>query len=458
MQQITRLVTLYAMLITAICYSQNQTNNWFFGSNLGLNFSGGNPILITGSAMNQAEGNATASDELGNLLFYTSGTTIWNRNNVVMTNGAGLLGHASSTQSAIIVQKPLSNNIYYVFTADAELWPNGIRYSEVDMSLSAGLGAVTSNKNVLLITPSCEKLTAVRHCNNVDVWVISHDYNANTFRTWLVTSAGVNLTPIISNTGYAPISVTQQGYGYLKANSSGDKLAAAYYGANNSTSGNRVEIYDFNKSTGQVSNAISLGNVNGAYGVEFSRSGRYLYASTNPGYLYQWDLCASNIQGSKYLVSYAGAFFGALQMGKDGKIYCVRGINKWISRISNPEVYGGGCGFLDQAIITPSNSNFGLPNFASYYLYPQPYMFSNQRQGCDRICFTANQLMTCTSQTPTYKWTLHDGVQFGITACTSIIPNTNQSVMLEIIYPCRIDTVIQNSYNYSVINALLTIN
>jgi hypothetical protein len=446
------------ILLSSFCFGQNQFNNWFFGSNLGLNFNSPIPVLIGGGQINQAEGNATISDASGNLLFYTSGTTVYNRLHLIMTNGTGLLGHPSSTQSAIIVQRPWVNNIYYIFTADADVGVNGIRYSEVDMNLSAGLGAVTATKNVLLRTPSCEKLTAVRHCNNRDVWIVSHDWNSNTFRSWLVTPTGVG-SDVVSAAGYTPILPTQQAYGQMKANSRGDMLACSYYGAANQVSGNRVEVYGFNNLTGQVTSATPLGNVNGMYGVEFSRSGRYVYASTNPGVLFQWDLCASNIVGSRYQVANVGAFFGSLQIAKDGKIYAVRGVNKWISQIANPEVYGGGCGFVDQFITTPTNSNFGLPNFASYYVYPVPNMFTYQVVDCSSICFTAspNNIICTTNQTPIYKWTLHDGIQYGSTVCTSIT-TSNQQVMLELIYPCRIDTIIQNGFGGNVMNPQLTIN
>jgi hypothetical protein len=274
-----------------------------------------------------------------------------------------------------------------------------------------------------------------------------------------VTPFGVDLTAVLSSAGYSPILPTQQAYGQMKANSRGDMLACSYYGSPNQVSGNRVEVYGFNNSTGQVTSATSLGTVNGVYGVEFSQSGRYVYASTNPGVLFQWDLCAANIQGSRYQVANVGAFFGSLQIAKDGKIYAVRGVNKWISRIANPEVYGGGCGFVDQFITTPTNSNFGLPNFAPYYVYPPPIYFSNSIQSCNVICFTAspNNVICTTNQTPIYKWTLHDGIQYGSTVCTSILP-TSQQVMLELIYPCRIDTIIQNGFGGAEINAFLTIN
>jgi hypothetical protein len=452
---------LILIFLCSICYSQNEFNNWYFGSNLGLNFSTPIPSLIGGGQINQAEGNATISDASGNLLFYTSGTTVYNRLHAVMTNGSGLLGHPSSTQSAIIVQKPWSANIYYIFTADADVGLNGIRLSEVDMNLSGTLGSVTAIKNVQLQTASCEKLTAIRHCNNRDVWVVSHDWNSNTFRSWLVSPTGVSAA-VTSNAGYVPIAPIQQAYGQMKANSQGDMIACAYYGTNSQISGNRVEIYGFNKSSGQVTSATNLGTVNGAYGVEFSQSGRYLYASTNPGYLYQWDLCASNIQGSKYLVSNMGAFGGSLQIAKDGKIYMVRGVNKWISRITNPEIYGGGCGFIDQYITTTTNSNFGLPNFAPYYVNLPLYPFLWTNTGCGIYCFEASQYnQSCNIQTQyQFEWHFEDGVVLnGANVCRSFGYSSYQDVKLIRTSLCTTDSItLSGTILANEINALLTIN
>ena len=183
--------SLILLLISVLCYGQipGPTTNWYFGTNAGLTFNSGSPVALTNGSLTTTEGVATISDNSGNLLFYTNGVSVWNRNHLVMTNGTGLFGDVSSTQSAIIVQKPNQSNIYYVFTSDNDAGPDGVRYSIVDMTLSAGLGEVTS-KNILLKTPSCEKLCAVRHCNNQDVWVLSHDWNTNVFTSWLVDNIG----------------------------------------------------------------------------------------------------------------------------------------------------------------------------------------------------------------------------------------------------------------------------
>ena len=116
----------------------------------------------------------------------TDGSTVWNKNHSIMTNGTGLLGHFSSTQSAIIIPKPGNNDIYYIITVAAIGWSqnpsyDGINYSEVDMTLSNGNGAITSNKNIMLNQPSCEKITAVTHANGSDIWLITHNWNSNSF-------------------------------------------------------------------------------------------------------------------------------------------------------------------------------------------------------------------------------------------------------------------------------------
>lgn len=369
----------FVLLWSAQAYAQSgRFNNWYFGNTAGVTFASGAPVALTNGALVTTEGCASMSDDLGNLLFYTDGVTVWNRNHLPMTNGTLLNGHASSTQSGIIVQKPNSSNIYYIFTSDADVGPDGIQYSEVDMSLSAGFGAVTATKNIPLQTPSCEKLTAVRHCNNRDIWIVSHDWNSNTFRTWLITPTGVNVTPILSSVGTVVTGITQSSYGQLKSNPDGNKLLASYYGF--STGGtNRMELYDFNNQTGAVSNPITLATDIGLYGAEFSPNGRVVYGSTNGGSLLQYNICAANaaaITASRYVVGTLGPFIGSLQLGPDNKIYVARNTTS-LSVINNPNTLGVGCGFVNAAIpLAGRISRMGLPNMASFYVRPQIQPFT----------------------------------------------------------------------------------
>src|SRR5690349_5294703 len=100
-------------------YSQSYANWWYFGQNAGVTFQTGSPVAVSGGQINTIEGTAAISDAAGNRLFYTEGVTVWNRNHIPMPNGTGLMGDPSSTQSAVIVQKPGSTTIYYIFTVDA---------------------------------------------------------------------------------------------------------------------------------------------------------------------------------------------------------------------------------------------------------------------------------------------------------------------------------------------------
>ena len=400
---------IFFLLLNLTLYSQipGPTTNWYFGNGAGITFNSGVPVPLTNGVIFTTEGVATISDNSGNLLFYTDGVTVYNRNHVIMTNGTGLFGDASSTQSAIIVKQPGNTNIYYIFTSDNDAGPNGICYSVVDMSLSGGLGTITT-KNTLLYAPSCEKLCAVRHCNNTDLWIISHDWNTNTFRVWSVTAAGVGVIQAWSLAGITPSGITQSSYGQLKASSDGKKLAACYYGL--TTGGaNVLQIYDFNASTGFVTNAQTLATDQGLYGVEFSPNNRVLYAGTNGGLLLQFNLCAPNIQASRYVVSNAGPFIGCLQLGPDNKIYVSRN-NTSLSVINNPNVLGIGCNYSNLSVgLAGRSSRIGLPNFASYYA-PPPYTFPDPVINCTTVSFTSPiQFGGCNSSTYNISWNFGDG-------------------------------------------------
>lgn len=191
-----------------------------------------------------------------------------------MPNGFGLMGNYSTTQ-VLIIKKPASSTVYYIFTGDASFGANGIRYTEVNMALNTGLGDVSTNKNILPNTPSSEKLAGIKHCNKQDVWVVTHDANSNGFRAYLVTSVGVNPIPVLSNAG---ILIGGLASAQLKGSPDGTKLASASHGPNN-----RFELFDFNNSTGIISNAILFPSFTGSsggggtYGVEFSPDGTRMY-------------------------------------------------------------------------------------------------------------------------------------------------------------------------------------
>jgi PKD repeat protein len=360
-------------------YSQNETAKWYFGQYAGLDFMSSPPGILTNGQQFSGECTATISDAAGNLLFYTDGTTVWNQQQAMMANGDTLFGDISSSNGAVIVKKPGSSSIYYLFyTSSASIM--GGMYAEIDMTLAAGMGSVTA-KNIQLFTPAREGVSAVRHCNGSDTWVVFQEYNTNVFKSFLVTASGVNTVAVSSAVGTSNIFP----YGTLKLSPNGKKLAISQY-----MSG--FELYDFDVQSGLVSNPqlLSGGTYTSAYGCEFSPDNTKLYGIGlflgNP--LVQWDLCAgsnSAIAASETTIAVlAGTDMwnnpmpspGQLQLAKDGKMYISEIGRQKIAVINNPNNAGLACNLVDSAqSVAPMYCQMGLPNFISSFFdqsLPQP--------------------------------------------------------------------------------------
>ncbi len=207
-----------------------------------------------------------------------------------MPNGTGLAGSGSSTQSSIILKKPGLNPNYLIFTVDNVGGKNGLRYSEVDMGMNNGLGDV-NYKNILLVTPTCEKLAAINHRNGTSYWIVTRLYLSDVYHSYLLTSTGLDTVPVISaGGGLSTANDSLATLGYLKASKSGEKLASVF------TYLNKVEVFDFDNAVGKLTNPKTLlfGNNENPYGAEFSTNERFLYTcNLRQAPLVQFDLTKS---------------------------------------------------------------------------------------------------------------------------------------------------------------------
>jgi WD40 repeat protein len=346
-------------------YAQKEANNWYFGTNAGLSFNGVNPIAIVGGADVTLDNSSSISDSAGNVLFYTNGVTVWNKNNATMFNGTGLLGNVSGGQSTLIVPQPKSTKIYYIFSLDGEAGPNGLHYSVVDMSQQAGLGAVTT-KNVLMYTPTTEKIDATYNQTTDSYWVLTHDWNNNNFKAYNLSSSGLDTTAVVSSVGSVNAGGSPYGYdamGQMTFSPDGSKIASAIY------SDGKIELFNFDISTGIVSSPITITGYPNAWGTAFSPDGTKLYATvwfTEP--VYQFDLSTyvlSNIMASVTIVGYAsgssGYNAGYLQIGPDNKIYLARVYADSLAVINTPDSLGAKCNFVNNGIsIAPGSCVAGL--------------------------------------------------------------------------------------------------
>ena len=405
-------------------YAQREAAIWYFGNKAGLDFNSGSPVALTNGELITTEGCASFSDKDGRLLFYTDGTYVWNRNHQIMPNGSGLLGHSSSTQSAIIIPNPSNPSIYYIFTVDQpknvddDSPPNpdrnndGLNYTEVNMNLNNGLGGINpTKKNIHLKTYNSndpkevefkcsEKITAVQHNDGMSYWVITHFIDS--FYAFRITNNGVQHNPVVSKTSTV---VPLGGYltnaqGYLKSSTNGKKLAIAHASSKSSNepgprgtvrSTGKVLLYDFNSSFGTVSNQINILNNENPYGIEFSSKSKKLYVNANNfdnagdiigSTLFQFDMESSNIAASKILIKQSNFSAGAIQLAIDEKIYRAGYMKtepgKFLSVINSPEADGQNCDFRENAIsLSGKNALLGLPPFIqSLFLFNFKYEFT----------------------------------------------------------------------------------
>ena len=420
------ILTYCLLLSTLFIFAQKQTNIWYFGNRVGLDFNQTPPLALNNGTADSREGSAAMSDNNGKLLFYTNGIIVQNRKHETMPNGAGLMGELSSTNNTVIVPMPGNDSLYYLFAIGSAFQEVPVfSYNIIDMKGDGGFGSVVT-KNAILLDTVLEKLAAVRHCNNRDVWIVIQKWNSDKYYSYLLTSAGLNV-PVVSSTGLVINGQINNAIGTLKFSTKGDKLVACHAFDNDA-----VELMDFDNTTGVISNpqvfhpnaTPHLPNFIGVYGAEFSPDGKLLYVSANnsntdPCTLYQFDITSNNaavILASKQIIAQTTPWFaGGLQLASDQKIYMTMWNDSALSVIEDPNTYGPGCNFaFNKIVVGPASGfplQFGLPTFMQSYFdtTASPYDFERLPGNCldASITFKINRL----SGIDSVKWDFGDTQQ-----------------------------------------------
>jgi gliding motility-associated-like protein len=388
--------------MASLLYAQNEANRWYFGEHAGLDFNAGTPEAVLDGALNTFEGCATISTAVGNLLFYTDGITVWNKNHEIMLNGNGLNGNTSSTSSAIIIPKPNSSNIYYIFTVDAIAGPKGLQYSEVDITLDGGLGAITVNKNIILETPITEKVAATYNDLTNEYWIVSHKWNSNEFIAYNISENGLNNTSVTSSVGtFVEGDSSSNVIGQIKISPDGTKLAVANYNEN-------AQLFDFDIATGIVSNPLTILEFTSSkpiYGIEFSSNSKVLYVTVSFNGIYQYNLgvdSLSDIKQSEFFIS--NPSIGGLQIASNGKIYVARPHTTYVDYIDKPNALGANSNYQFNGVFLGGKICRGnLPPFISSF-FKGSFQFSNVCLG-DNTSFTESVLIPYDS----VLWDFGDG-------------------------------------------------
>jgi gliding motility-associated-like protein len=417
--------------------SQKQASVWYFGEKAGVDFRVSPPVAKSDPIiMNAIQATSSICDSMGNFQFYTNGRVVWDKTFTPMPNATGLAGYPGVTQPCLIVPWPGDSTIYYVFTIDLINYDNpldstqfstrGLTYTLIDMKERNGLGdAASAVLNKELLTPVCQKITAVANRENTGFWVIAHKWESNEFYAYLVTNAGIS-SPVISAVGSTHSAHTKLArnnfVGYMKCSPDGSKLALAI------TYDKKIELFDFNNSTGLVSNPrshlVSKPEIY-PYGIEFSPDGHKLYSTVldylggpipkKPTCIYQFDL-AGGLNNPVIIDSAADVRFYCMQLATDGRIYISRTNNIKVKRdslevIYNPNRPGNACNFSELDHQSPvrfdllgRKSIYSLPNFVQSFLNIPPFTWDSVCEG-DVTQFK----ITNKANTDTVFWDFGDG-------------------------------------------------
>ncbi len=334
--------------------------------------------------------NASICSKNGALLCYSNGCSIMNAHDTEVVNGDsinpgeiydilcpfdGYIGH----QNMFILPSPSDTNQYYAFYIDKAFdhKPNApflvrsenIFYSTIDFSENINGEVIARNQLIVHDTGLIgSPMTAVRHDNGIDWWIITPDRWSNRFFTIKLDDSGPAFS-YVQYIGEATNPNAPGGQG--KFNPDGTKFAW-YHPLNG------LFLYDFNRESGQLSNfnKIEIPPVDFITGgCEFSPSGRFLYINQDTC-LFQLDMEAPNLQESLMkIASYDGfkeplpTTFFMMERTPDKKILMnVLNGSQYLHVIQEPDKKGIDCRFEQHAIKLPTVNNFTLPHFPNYRL------------------------------------------------------------------------------------------
>jgi hypothetical protein len=328
-------------------------------------------------------------DIYGNLLFNCNGTHVLDSTGHVMPHGDSInFGQVYSSyyqgvgypifQGVIILPKPMTTYLYYIFhimLAIPQPVALGLSYSLVDMSLNNGLGDVVL-KNQVVITDTIQYgfLTACRHGNGRDWWIILSEVGELSFNRILIDPEGIH----VLDKQYVgdPVSGGNQRSGYASFSPDGTLYAQGYqipYGPF------AVDLFSFDRCSGFLYDYKGFTFTTPDYldyffDIEFSPNSKLLYAMLDRN-VYQFDVTSSNIAGSKQLIANLDGFiwmqsltgFTQSQLTPDNRIFIAAGGTPYIHIINYPDSSGTSCALTQHSLLLNSQI-YSTPNYPNFRL------------------------------------------------------------------------------------------
>lgn len=395
------------MVIHQFSFAQKEDRNWCFGFGAGIDFNNlSNPAPFR-TLCNNIEANASISDSNGNLLFYLVNAgefygpyNILNNNGNIIDNGDSIWANTTITNGIIIL--PVRNNYYVLYISlllngqancqNASGYCNYLYYSKIKRNNG---GDVVLQKNTLLLNEQLEeKIIGIKHADGEGWWVIVKKRQSvgctNTFYKFLIKEEET-LGPFGQDIGVSSCNLSVGWWGEISASKEGTRIALATSTYANNTEHGIVEVFEFDRCSGLMTNPFILENgLFYPYGVEFSPDGNLLYVSEGQEEqtfkIFQYQLSnhfkrliftdtASNLTRGQFELAadsklYFTVAYGAVGGGTNQGAFNYYSQN--LSVINYPDSIGTACDFQPYSFYLGDSSNTyaGLPNMPNYNLGP----------------------------------------------------------------------------------------
>jgi hypothetical protein len=243
------------------------------------------------------------------------------------------------------------------------------------MSGNAGLGKVVSKNNQLSngYVLGGGGLTACKHANGRDWWIVMPKLFSNCIYEYLLTPRGIDSMGL-QCIGDTFAHNTDRGQAYFTPDGSKFIWGNPY---------DSLHIMDFDRCTGKFSNNVPRIAVYDSLSVALqvpyfinvcaSPNSRFLYVGSGTE-LWQFDLWADTIAESKILIKnmWQNKPFSSTQvsqLGPDGKIYIAPiGADTFFNVINTPDSPGLSCNFKVNGLLAPTYHFDAMPVYPNYRL------------------------------------------------------------------------------------------
>ncbi len=364
-------------------YLYNDTFNFVLSD-----YQTGTPVhqYIDSSELQMGTVSALIADSVGQLIFYTNGFRIGNKN-YEMVLGTDTLDYTSATNNwpsgqptlngAFFLPSLSNPNEILLFHKDWQftmflnwlIWTShNAWYTVLDKTMNNGLGGLVSRNNVLYNSEMCrDGIQAVKHANGRDYWIVLQDFDTSTFITFLYTPTGF-YGPYYQNMNIPLYRASVHNSIFNKA---GNKYLTISWNYN-------LMLFDFDRCTGQFNftNKIDTTFMYSGFNFCFSSNGDKIYRS-NFTQIYQYDTADFDFNISRDTVAiYDGYYdgdstkFSAMYLAADDKIYINASGTKYQHVINYPEASGIACNVVQHSLNHNLILDLAFPNYINYDLGP----------------------------------------------------------------------------------------